>query len=303
LDSRNSDKKRDANRRNANLSTGPKSPGGKARSSKNATKTGIWAKDCVITGEDPAEWTQDRQRFFELWRPKGPHETSWVEVLFDIHWRRRRASRTEAGEIRRRVLAVRDALPLERKARARELLEVLDDDELEELNQRDAARDELARMSPGIEEFQERLARAIREVDMDGALAEETEEIIENAFGRAFGRRCGALNGKAQSAAPDTAARDELLKVLREQQAELADQKQRAQRRERRVLQAAQAARSLPDTKRCDLISRYETTMDRRELRITRELERLQTVRRARRDADGADEGADYNVWDTYPQE
>jgi hypothetical protein len=253
LDSGNSDKKRVANRRNSRLSTGPKSPGGKARRSKNATKTGIWAKNCVITGEDPAKWTRDRQRFFELWRPKGPHETSWVEVLFDIQWRRRRASQTEAGAIQQRILAVRDALPprLERKAQARELLGVLDDDELDEL-ERDAARDELARMSPGIEKFRERLARAIREVDMEGALAEATAEIIENAFGRAFGRRCRAANGKTQSAAPDTAARNELLKVLREQQAELADQEQR---RERRALQAAQAARGLPDTKRSDLIS------------------------------------------------
>jgi hypothetical protein len=227
-----------------------------------------------------------------------------VDVLFGIQWRRRRAALAEAGEIRRSVLAVQEAIPLARTARARELFEVLDDDEPQELTLRDAARDELARMSPELEEFQDRVTRAIREGDKAGALSEETEESRHNAFGRSFGRRCRALNAKARSAAPDPAAWGDLLTVLRKQHAALADQKQRAPRRERRALQAAQAARSLPATKRCDLTLRYETTMDRRELRITRELERLQAARHARAEADGAkDEGADQNIWATYPQE
>ena len=45
----------EANRRNSQLSTGPRSPEGKAVSRFNALKSGINAKAEVIRGEDAAE--------------------------------------------------------------------------------------------------------------------------------------------------------------------------------------------------------------------------------------------------------
>ena len=48
-----------ANRKNAKKSTGPNTPEGKARSSKNALKHGLLARDAVLPGEDPADF--DRQ--------------------------------------------------------------------------------------------------------------------------------------------------------------------------------------------------------------------------------------------------
>jgi len=44
-----------ANRLNAQKSTGPVTPEGKARSSLNALKSGIDAWSHIIPGEDPAE--------------------------------------------------------------------------------------------------------------------------------------------------------------------------------------------------------------------------------------------------------
>ena len=45
----------EANRRNAQKSTGPSSVEGRAVSRSNAVKTGIYAKSMIIPGEDPAQ--------------------------------------------------------------------------------------------------------------------------------------------------------------------------------------------------------------------------------------------------------
>ena len=48
------EKQTSASRENAKKSTGPRTPEGKANSSKNALKHGLMAQDAVIPGEDPA---------------------------------------------------------------------------------------------------------------------------------------------------------------------------------------------------------------------------------------------------------
>ena len=48
------EKQINANRQNAQKSTGPKTAEGKATSSKNAVKHGLFAEEAVIYGENPA---------------------------------------------------------------------------------------------------------------------------------------------------------------------------------------------------------------------------------------------------------
>ena len=45
----------DANRRNAQKSTGPRSAAGKSASASNSLKTGLYSRSQVIVGEDPAK--------------------------------------------------------------------------------------------------------------------------------------------------------------------------------------------------------------------------------------------------------
>jgi len=50
----------EANRRNARRSTGPKTPGGKDRSARNALKQGLRSSLAVIPGESPEDYEARR---------------------------------------------------------------------------------------------------------------------------------------------------------------------------------------------------------------------------------------------------
>jgi hypothetical protein len=71
-----SEKKLQANRRNAQKSTGPKTPEGKARSSRNAIKHGLLAQQILIDDDDdPNEKQEDfdqlLQGLIEDYQPSG----------------------------------------------------------------------------------------------------------------------------------------------------------------------------------------------------------------------------------------
>src|SRR5258708_18853463 len=85
-----------ANRRNAQKSTGPTSPEGKARSSLNALKSGIDAWSHIIPGEDPAELEAPTAAYLDHYRPAGPTELSLVDTLISTEWIQRRLRRVEA---------------------------------------------------------------------------------------------------------------------------------------------------------------------------------------------------------------
>ena len=59
----------EANRRNAQHSTGPRTAEGKAASSMNALKSGIDAESSVIPGEDPADLAAITARLYHSCQP------------------------------------------------------------------------------------------------------------------------------------------------------------------------------------------------------------------------------------------
>src|SRR5690349_15718357 len=85
-----------ANRLNAQKSTGPTSPEGKARSSLNALKSGIDAWSHIVPGEDPAELQALTAAFHNHYQPAGPTELSLVDTLVSTEWIQRRLRRIEA---------------------------------------------------------------------------------------------------------------------------------------------------------------------------------------------------------------
>jgi hypothetical protein len=88
-------KQLEANRRNALKSTGPRTPGGKAASSTNALKTGIYAKSLIIPGEDVAELETLIADFYEIHQPAAADERSLVDTLIVNEWTLRRLRKAE----------------------------------------------------------------------------------------------------------------------------------------------------------------------------------------------------------------
>jgi len=86
-----------ANKRNARRSSGPRTPRGKASSSMNALKAGVFAKHLLLPDDDAAEFAKLRAQLHDEWRPLGPTENSLVERLLALFWKQRRVYRAEAG--------------------------------------------------------------------------------------------------------------------------------------------------------------------------------------------------------------
>jgi hypothetical protein len=86
----------EANRLNAQKSTGPRSVEGKAISCFNAIKTGIDAKSQIIRGEDPAELQTLTAEYQERWQPATPEQRLLVDTLIDCEWLLRRFRKSEA---------------------------------------------------------------------------------------------------------------------------------------------------------------------------------------------------------------
>jgi hypothetical protein len=88
-----------ANKQNAQHSTGPRTAAGKQRSSQNALKHGLCAKDPLIPGEDPDDYYRHcAEMEFDL-KPGSAPEENLVDQIADITWRLKRFSRIEAGVI------------------------------------------------------------------------------------------------------------------------------------------------------------------------------------------------------------
>ncbi|HXB74436.1 MAG TPA: hypothetical protein VNY05_39745, partial [Candidatus Acidoferrales bacterium] len=86
----------DANRRNSQESTGPRSFEGKAASAMNAFKTGINAKREILRGEKPEELQALSDLYYQRWAPTTPEQAYLVDILISTDWITRRLRRVEA---------------------------------------------------------------------------------------------------------------------------------------------------------------------------------------------------------------
>ncbi len=86
-----------ANRANAQLSSGAKTPEGKATSSLNAVKTGLTGRTVLLPTEDAAAYTAHIARFEAEWQPATDAERALVQSLADTEWRLLRIPGLEAG--------------------------------------------------------------------------------------------------------------------------------------------------------------------------------------------------------------
>src|SRR5262245_35463685 len=126
-----SDRKLAANRKNAKLSTGPKTPEGKSLSRFNSLKHGLLAQEVILPGENAREFERLVAALVADWEPEGRVEEILLERIASLSWRLRRVARAEGGAIRVRLqkVAVQD------RGRQDEVEEAIDSGDRDELKE------------------------------------------------------------------------------------------------------------------------------------------------------------------------
>jgi hypothetical protein len=81
-----------ANRKNAQKSTGPRTDEGKAKSSQNAVKHGLTAARDVIRAESQADFDRHRAGLLADLNPVGPMQALLADRIISLSWRLKRAS-------------------------------------------------------------------------------------------------------------------------------------------------------------------------------------------------------------------
>ena len=96
-------KQHQANHRNAQKSTGPKTPQGKTISSRNAIKHGFYARDIILNTntikENPREYIMLSESVFNDLRPQGIFQEVLVRRIINCLWRSQRAITAETAHI------------------------------------------------------------------------------------------------------------------------------------------------------------------------------------------------------------
>ncbi|UCC30692.1 MAG: hypothetical protein JSU86_00140 [Phycisphaerales bacterium] len=280
-----SEKQLKANRRNALKSTGPRTPEGKERSSRNALKHGLLAREVVIRdgdgAENPAEFDALYERFVDELQPVGVLEEALVERIAVSHWRLRRALRFEVGAVRQ-LLDEADrpqwVLGLDEPAGAvelklREARAQLDYDKRVESWAKEQNWETLSER-----EYWDALGRAW------SGLARQVDFADEEYLGVEYrGKLLNHLRGL-------DASNDRLRKMLLEAQHEVVErQRERveglkgalmtARRYDRLRQERAALVYALPREDYVNKLVRYETMIDRELHRALSRLERLQRAR------------------------
>src|SRR5438552_1309083 len=86
-----------ANRRNAQKSTGPKTPAGKLTVSQNAVQHGLLTASPVVFPEEQSLFDHLSESVRYEYAPEGVRENLLIERVIDCLWRLQRASRIETG--------------------------------------------------------------------------------------------------------------------------------------------------------------------------------------------------------------
>ena len=271
-----SEKQRDANRRNASQSTGPKTEAGKQASRMNAVTHGLLAKAVVITAgdyqEDEQEFGQLLEDLREQFTPVGVVEDLEVQKIALCYWRKMRAVRYEHGAIRKRTGDMRER------------------EELRHEQHVDSARQfgaNLERSARGIQYLIDTL-EWVKEQALDGTVPEASREWLEQTFPDEFTPPDETLDEETLLAEPTAAGtggigddRPQLVDKIDEQLRRLSRLREKVAATEELNLESRLRAAALPARGAVDKLIRYEASNDRELDRAIKRLERMQERRRA----------------------
>ena len=94
-----SQKQIEANRHNAQFSTGPNTGQGKLIASQNSIKHGLLSRDLLAQDEQESELEYFRERIYESVCPQGSVEEFLVEKMINSGWRLQRLTKIEVSII------------------------------------------------------------------------------------------------------------------------------------------------------------------------------------------------------------
>lgn len=81
--------------------SGPTTPEGKARSSRNALKHGLRASSIVLPSESTDEWDEHREGIHRALSAANALESELVDRIAELTWRQRRVVRAETARHKR----------------------------------------------------------------------------------------------------------------------------------------------------------------------------------------------------------
>ena len=113
----------DANRRNAQKSTGPKTPEGKTAVRLNSLKHGLRAQTLILPGEDPSQFHQLCAGLESEWQPQSATARFYLEQMAIAQWKLRRLEVAEANLLGQDLEATRQIPLLDRLSQCQNRLE------------------------------------------------------------------------------------------------------------------------------------------------------------------------------------
>jgi hypothetical protein len=278
-----SPRKIEANRLNAQKSTGPKTPAGKAISRLNARKHSLLSRQIVAQGYKITESSRDFKNLYREYHdhlaPVGPIEEMLVDQIIATIWRLRRVRTAETGEV---------TLSVDGGWQSRKQLEDMHLLWHKWLAFGDVS-ENMARSYFGNKLMQAGLMTVYEAVDRDGELTNATlKELIKEFGGKPnsltdeLKKLCG--NHPVIPNSPDAAAlrgknKAEILAWLDAKMEHLSVLAVDFQQRDLKNEAANQAAQTLPATETLDKIIRYENSLSRQLFQAMDQLERLQRRR------------------------
>jgi len=283
------EKKLAANRRNAQLSTGPKDT---SLTRHNALKHGILAKEVVIDIGEGLENQEEFDHMFEaLWeyfKPEGPLEEILVERIAVSYWRLRRVLRYEIGEIRSKL----DTADFDLFCKWIE-----DVERNTGLGIPMQSKRTLLRSSFGIQQLLRVLADVRGDVEENGFLSEASVDALISSFPtreHGFAHWLYTLSGMAtegpkmaqeepeqvDDTPPPEKCKEAMLKEIDEQKEWLERLAESATENEGLKLESNAASLALPSREAVDKIVRYEAAIERHFYRALAHLERAQRARK-----------------------
>jgi hypothetical protein len=267
----------EANRRNAQRSTGPKTRNGRAVYKMNALKHGILSKEVLVRGlniqENALELLALHERFRRELKPVGPVEEMLVDQIVTARWRLRRALTAEAGEI---------ALSVDGGHWQRRFNPLLFKLRLQNSGDLELALEDSAM---GISVLERRLRDLRERVEQAGEL---TKAAIKSVFGEPtpYSRKFETLRLElsqkpkgADAASQQEENKKEALDFIQRELMRLRWEKCCREQREAAEEEARQAAAVLPGPEVLEKILRYEAKLERQMYRAMNQLERVQRMR------------------------